>query len=37
VFAVDVVSAGFVTFAEPRFGLAWEAGGVLRRWDQRES
>jgi hypothetical protein len=37
VFAIDVVSAGFVTFAEPRFGLAWEAGGELRRWEQRES
>jgi len=37
VFAVDVVSAGFVTFAEPRFGLAWEAGGDVRRWEQRES
>ena len=37
VFAVDIESAGFVTFAEPRFGLAWEAGSELRRWDQRES
>ncbi|HEU5363618.1 MAG TPA: pyridoxamine 5'-phosphate oxidase family protein [Gaiellaceae bacterium] len=37
VFAVDIDSAGFVTFAEPRFGLAWEAGGDLRRWTQRES
>ena len=37
VFAVDIESAGFVTFAEPRFGLAWEAGGELRRWEQRES
>lgn len=37
VFAVDIVSAGFVTFSEPRFGLAWEAGGELRRWTQRES
>jgi len=36
-FAVDVVSAGFVTFAAPRYGLAWEAGGELRRWEQRES
>jgi hypothetical protein len=35
VFAVDVDSAGFVTFAEPRYGLAWEAGGELRRWEQR--
>jgi hypothetical protein len=37
VFAVDIDSAGFVTFAEPRFGLAWDAGGELRRWTQRES
>jgi hypothetical protein len=36
-FAVDIDSAGWVTFAGPRFGLAWEAGGELRRWDQRES
>jgi hypothetical protein len=34
---VDIDSAGFVTFAEPRFGLAWDAGGELRRWTQRES
>jgi hypothetical protein len=37
VFAVDIDSAGFVTFAEPRFDLAWDAGGELRRWTQRES
>jgi len=37
VFAVDVESAGFVTFVEPRFGLAWSAGGELRRWEQREA
>jgi hypothetical protein len=37
VFALDIESAGFVTFAEPRFGLAWESGGELRRWEQRES
>jgi pyridoxamine 5'-phosphate oxidase-like protein len=36
-FAVDVASAGFVTFASPRYGLAWQAGGELRRWEQRES
>jgi hypothetical protein len=36
-FAVDVESAGWVTFSAPRFGLAWEAGGELRRWEQRES
>jgi hypothetical protein len=37
VFAVDIGSAAFLTFAEPRFGLVWEAGGELRRWTQRES
>jgi hypothetical protein len=37
VFAVDIDSAAFVTFAEPGFGLAWEAGGKLRRWAQREA
>jgi hypothetical protein len=37
VFAIDIVSAGYVTFAEPRFGLAWEAGGEVRRWTQREA
>jgi hypothetical protein len=37
VFAVDIESAGWVQFREPRFGLAWEAGGELRRWAQRES
>ena len=38
VFAVDVDSAGFVTFAEGnRFGLAWDPGRGLRRWEQRES
>jgi hypothetical protein len=37
VFAVDIESAGFVTFAEPQFGLAWEAGGEVRRWEQREA
>ena len=36
VFAVDIDSAAFVTFAQPRFGLAWEAGNDLRRWEQRE-
>src|SRR4051794_1972773 len=36
-FAIDIESAGFVTFAEPRFGMAWEAGGELRRWEQRSS
>jgi hypothetical protein len=38
VFAVDIDSAGFVTFApEQRYGLAWEPDGGLRRWEQRES
>lgn len=37
VFAIDIVSAGYVTFAEPRFGLAWEAGGEVRQWTQREA
>jgi hypothetical protein len=36
-FAVDIESAGYVTFAEPRFGLAWETGGDVRRWEQREA
>ena len=33
VFAVDVDSAGFVTFAGPRYGLAWDAACGLRRWE----
>jgi hypothetical protein len=33
VFAVDVESAGFVTFAAPRYGLAWDPEDGLRRWD----
>jgi hypothetical protein len=37
VFAVDIESAAFLTFADPRFGLVWEAGGELRRWEQREA
>jgi hypothetical protein len=36
-FAVDIESAGFVTFAEPRFGMAWSPRTGLRRWTQRES
>jgi hypothetical protein len=32
VFAIDIDSAGFVTFAEPRYGLAWSPAGGLRRW-----
>jgi hypothetical protein len=32
-FAVDIDSAGFVTFAEgERYGLAWDPSGGLRRW-----
>jgi hypothetical protein len=37
-FALDVDSAGFVTFApEDRYGLAWDPARGLRRWSQRES
>jgi hypothetical protein len=37
-FAIDVESAGFVTFAaEDRYGLAWDPADGLRRWNQRES
>ncbi len=31
-FAIDIDSAGFVTFAEERYGLAWNPDGGLRRW-----
>jgi hypothetical protein len=31
-FAVEIESAGFVTFAEPRYGLAWDPDSGLRRW-----
>jgi hypothetical protein len=31
-FAIDIDSAGFVTFAEPRHGLAWDPSRGLRRW-----
>src|SRR3954451_22757798 len=35
-FAVEVESAGFVTFApDDRYGLAWDPEQGLRRWDQR--
>lgn len=37
VFAVDIEEAGWVTFAEPRFGMAWSAERGLRRWEQREA
>jgi hypothetical protein len=37
-FAIEVESAGFVTFApDDRYGLAWDPEQGLRRWDQRES
>jgi hypothetical protein len=32
-FAVDIESAGFVTFADPRYGLAWDPARGLRRWE----
>jgi hypothetical protein len=32
VFSIDIGSAGFVTFDKPRFGLAWDPAGGLRRW-----
>ena len=31
-FAIDVDSAGFVTFGDPRYGLAWDPERGLRRW-----
>jgi hypothetical protein len=31
-FAIDIESAGFVTFAKDRYGLAWDPSGGLRRW-----
>ena len=31
-FAIDIDSVGFVTFDEPRYGLAWDPDGGLRRW-----
>jgi hypothetical protein len=31
-FAIDIDSAGFVTFADPRYGLAWNPQDGLRRW-----
>jgi hypothetical protein len=36
-FAVDVDSAGFVSFAPERYGLAWDPDRGLRRWEQRAS
>ena len=35
-FAIDVESAGFVTFGEGRYGLAWSPAGGLRRWKLAE-
>ena len=32
-FAIDVDSAGFLIFGEERYGLAWEPGRGLRRWE----
>ena len=37
VFALDIEEVGWVTFAEPRFGMAWSAERGLRRWEQREA
>lgn len=34
---VDIESAGWVTFAEPQIGLAWNPQRGLRRWEQRET
>jgi len=37
-FAIDVDSAGFVTFSpDNRYGLAWDPERGLRRWEQRAS
>jgi hypothetical protein len=36
-FALDIVSAGFVVFGEDAYGLAWRKGEELRRWSQRLS
>ena len=34
-FAMDVDSAGFLSFGEERYGLAWDPGRGTRRWVQR--
>jgi hypothetical protein len=34
-FSIDVDSAGFVTFGEERYGLAWDPQRGTRRWSQR--
>jgi hypothetical protein len=31
-FSIDIESAGFVTFDDPRYGLAWDPAKGLRRW-----
>jgi hypothetical protein len=31
-FSINIESAGFVTFDEPRYGLAWDPAKGLRRW-----
>jgi hypothetical protein len=31
-FAIDVLSAGFMLFGGERFGMAWDPGRGLRRW-----
>ena len=34
-FAIEVESAGFVTFGTERYGLAWDPQRGTRRWSQR--
>jgi hypothetical protein len=34
-FAADIQSAGFVTFGEEPYGMAWDSAGGTRRWTQR--
>ena len=34
-FAVDVMSAGFLMFGDDRYGLAWDPQRGTRRWKQR--
>ncbi|MGZ4186443.1 MAG: hypothetical protein ACXVFQ_16275 [Solirubrobacteraceae bacterium] len=34
-FAADIQSAGFVTFSDAPYGMAWDAGRGTRRWTQR--
>lgn len=35
-FAIDVVSAGFLVFGEQPCGMAWDPERGTRRWQQRE-